>query len=453
MSEKVPVPSAEELHRLHNTEKMTLSAIARMYGISQPTVRKWFKSLNISRDDHQAASAINTGKIRNQRAHEMLSNEQWIRKLFENRRVGIETVAKMAGCSVTIVKQYIKKFGITPANKYRPSEDAVDLYNNGMKVCEVAAQLNVSQSTAQRWLAGEEYDPRGTKDYPRSFTRRSKGEMEVADFLSSLNIEHKSCDRSSGVEFDIFVPSHNWALEFNGLYYHSEKCNKTREYHKNKSDIASKNGIRLFHLFEDQWRDKRDIVKSMIKHQLGLTSNRVFARQTKIVSVDSLTRRNFFNEHHLKGADASTVAYGLEHNGQLVSVMSFRSPRFNSSYTWELVRYAVMMETAVVGGFNKLLKHFRMNHKGSIVSYSDNTYSEGSIYRNSGFKHRTTNPPSYWYIDLNKGTRYPRTSFTKARLLKILGPKGNTTMTELELSQLIGLTRIWDAGTKQWGMD
>ena len=44
------------------------------------------------------------------------------------------------------------------------------------------------------------------------------------------------------------------------------------------------------------WRDKNDIVKSKIRHTLGLTENTIFARKCTIKEVDFKTSKIFLNE-------------------------------------------------------------------------------------------------------------------------------------------------------------
>jgi hypothetical protein len=67
----------------------------------------------------------------------------------------------------------------------------------------------------------------------------------------------------SGQELDVYLPDLNLAFEFNGLYWHSD-INKENNYHKNKTDLCEQHNVRLIHIFEDEWNNKTDIVKSFI---------------------------------------------------------------------------------------------------------------------------------------------------------------------------------------------
>jgi len=62
------------------------------------------------------------------------------------------------------------------------------------------------------------------------------------------------------LELDIYLPEYNVAIEFNGLYWHSELY-KEKDYHLNKTLECKKKGVDLLHIFEDDWVFKQDIIK------------------------------------------------------------------------------------------------------------------------------------------------------------------------------------------------
>ena len=453
MSAKIPKPSVDELTELYGQVGSTISSMAKHYNTSQPTVRKWLIGYGIQRKSHEESSKQankkNAGVKRNTQAHMILSDELWLRNQLSQRNVGIETVAKMAGCSPTIVKRYVKQYGILPANKVFHTNEAAQLYQDGSKVREVAISLDVSTATVSRWLNSDpNFEPRPTNSYEKVFRRRSQAELDICAFIESLGIPVETNAKIAGTEFDIVIPGKMLAIEFNGLYYHTEEFKHGKDFHLNKTRTAALNGYQLFHVFEDSWRDKQDIIKSMIVHKLGCTARTVYARQTVVKSVDQPTRQAFLIKNHLKGCDSSTHSFGLFKNDELVSLMTFRSPRFNRKHDWELVRYAVKQDTSVVGSFSKLLKRFRSEYPGSIISYSDVSYSEGNVYEKNGFVYVTTNAPSYWYVNRSSQNRFPRTYFTKKKLLKLSGL--SIDHTEAQMAAAIGLRRIWDCGTIQW---
>ena len=78
----------------------------------------------------------------------------------------------------------------------------------------------------------------------------SSKEKDICDFISSLNIDIIENDKDvlNGKELDIYIPSHNLAIEFNGLYWHSELF-IDKNYHLNKTEECEKKGVQLIHIF------------------------------------------------------------------------------------------------------------------------------------------------------------------------------------------------------------
>lgn len=77
----------------------------------------------------------------------------------------------------------------------------------------------------------------GGQDCPKCFRNSSKKEIEIVNFLKNLGIENIITGSkdilSNSKELDIFLPDYNLAIEFDGLYWHSE-LKVSSEYHKQK---------------------------------------------------------------------------------------------------------------------------------------------------------------------------------------------------------------------------
>ena len=80
-----------------------------------------------------------------------------------------------------------------------------------------------------------------------------------------------------------------------------------------------------------------------------------------------------------------------------------------------------------------------------IISWSDNRWSVGSVYRKLGFVLAEELKPDYSYVDLKRPHR--RISKQSQQKKKTGCPQG---MTELEWANQRGLSRIWDCGKKRW---
>ena len=288
-----------------------------------------------------------------------------------------------------------------------------------------------------------------------SYTRHynsSIWQMQVEEYiLSLLPTEILKNDRKilNGQELDIVIPEFNIAIECNGLLWHSElHGGKGSNYHKNKSKLAENAGYKLLHLFDNDWNDKREIVKSRISSALKL-NKKIYARNTDIRLLTVKEEREFFTETHLQGYIPSEYCLGLFVHDKIVAAMSFISPRFDKKYEYELLRYSTQLYVNVTGGPSKLLASFvKLYSPKSMISYSHNTFGHATLYRTLGFCYSHTSVPSYKYTK-NYHFLESRLKYQKNKLSTLL-PVFDDSLTEWENMQNNGYDRIWDCGNDVW---
>ena len=288
--------------------------------------------------------------------------------------------------------------------------------------------------------------PRCLKCFPKHGS--SIAEKEVLDFVKSIYngriIENNQTVLGNRLELDIYIPDKKVAIEFDGLYWHSEENGKDASYHLNKTVECEKNGIRLIHIFEDEWNEKREIVKDRIKSILGVGQKRIFARKCIVKDIDSKTANDFLEANHLQGRDCSLFRYGLYHGGELVAVMTFGKPRFDNDHDYELIRFASHNGYCIAGGASRLLRHFRDSHDGSIVTYADRRYSDGTFYEKLGFALKGVSQPNYWYVkNYDKLSRY---ACQKHKLPELLGDGFDASLSERENMIANGYHVVHDCG-------
>ena len=219
-------------------------------------------------------------------------------------------------------------------------------------------------------------------------------EIELQKFIvSNYNSNLIFNSKIDNKEFDILLPDKKIAFEFNGLYWHSEIF-KSKNFHKEKSDIALLNNIQLFHIWEDDWIYRQNIVKSMILNKIGLTKIKIMARKCDIKQVDNNTSRHFLNENHLQGYTRSSYRIGLFYDGELVSLMCF----IKNKDGFELNRFCNKINTIVQGSSSKLLNFFIKNYSSNIFTFSDNSYSNGNLYEKIGFTRVYSINPDYYFV-------------------------------------------------------
>lgn len=293
--------------------------------------------------------------------------------------------------------------------------------------------------------------------FPRCYGK-SNSEKEISQYIHSLcpNIEVQENNRKIiyPKELDIYIPLLNIAIEYNGLWYHSEDCElggKNKDYHLNKTIECEKNGIKLVHVFEDEWIFKKNIVKSKLKNILSVNNEvKIGARECLIKGITLQEKDLFLEENHLQGKDISLIKLGAFHNNELVSVMTFSKGNIAKGSkaedgVWELNRFCSKLDYSIQGIASKFLSYFKNNYDwNTIFSYADRRWSIGNLYYKLGFELEKTTSPNYWYI---KGLKRIHRFNLRKRLDE---PKD---IPEWLLRQKEGYTKIWDCGHYKFIME
>lgn len=254
---------------------------------------------------------------------------------------------------------------------------------------------------------------------------RSGLELQVAEFIErELGLPVERSARVAGREVDVLVKGVHLAIEFNGVYWHSELY-RPRMYHLEKTMACRSAGVALLHLWEDDWLYRRSVVESMIRVRLGRATRIIQARKCRVDdAVPRSVTSGFLEANHLLGPCVHSRSVCLSIDGEVVSCMTF----VKRGAGWELNRFCNALGTVVSGGAGRLLAHFRSRHPGPIHTFSDNCYSEGSLYEALGFTRHSSLPPDYSY--LCDGVRVHKFNL-----------RGKPTE---------GLPRVYDAGKVRW---
>ena len=323
----------------------------------------------------------------------------------------------------------------------------------------------ISLTLTKKHISGEISSMKNTiesnikvKEYPSCFPNCSaRGELEnevyqwIKSILPTENIIINDRNIIPPFELDIYIPNRSIAIEFNELYWHGEARTGSRDksYHLRKTNWCKSKGIHLFHIFEDEWIYKKEIVKSIILSKLGIYAIKIGARKCVIKEVPTHDVTVFCNENHIQGFVGSRYKYGLYYNNELISVLLLSTNRFKKN-TLEITRFCTKLNYQVQGSFSRLFKFFLSQSIPftEIYSFADKRYFTGDINTTSGFIIKDESKPNYYYFSV-KSIRTPlrlsRMSFQKHKLkskLKIY----DSNLTEWELMKLNGYDRIWDCG-------
>ena len=278
------------------------------------------------------------------------------------------------------------------------------------------------------------------------FGGTSAREMEVTSTLRSWGItvreHHRQIDPA--YEYDITVPEQGIAVEFNGLYWHSERV-KGADYHLRKTFAANKAGWQLIHVWEDEWVYRRSVVEKMLRRKLQVSDEpRLNARSLTYRQVSSGEASLFLEENHIQGSSGGSWRGGLFKGDELVALMLMKR---RSEGKYELTRFAT--SAIVRGGHSKLLKRFigEVNPE-QIITFADRGVSDGGLYEKAGFVKDGELAPDYMYRVGQK--REHKFNYRKARFKKDPNLKYEEGLTEKQLADLNGLDRIYDAGKVRW---
>lgn len=278
----------------------------------------------------------------------------------------------------------------------------------------------------------------------------SNGEQEVYDYIKSIGVDDAIQTKYlGGIEIDIYSDLHDIGIEYNGLYWHSELHGRDKEYHLHKTNYCESKGIRLIHIFEDEWINKKDIVKSRIKSLFKKSKNVFYARKCDIREISTNNKSKFLKKYHLQGNDKSKIKLGAFYEGELVSVCTFSKKRIalgssSEDGIFELNRFCSVFDTSVVGILPRFLSYIGKNYDiNKIITYADRRYSsKDNIYELVGFDYVHTTKPNYFYM-INYSERKHRFNFTKRKFVEM---GGDEELTEWENAVNMGYDRIWDSG-------
>lgn len=281
----------------------------------------------------------------------------------------------------------------------------------------------------------------------------SKPETEIKEFLEKNGIESRK-DRKilDGQEIDIFIPSLNIGIEYDGLLWHSEWFgHKTHFSHYNKTEKCLKKGVKLIHIFEDEYEYHRDIVYAKLGHILGLQRQlpKIMGRKCSIREVKKDEAEPFLDKNHIQGFADSKIHLGAYYQDKLVAVMSFKHCSVSGN-TWELTRFASDNDVVCQGIGGKLFSYFIKNYNPlEIKSFADRRWTineNDNLYTKLGFENTGHTKPSYSYINYkeHRCLRQHKFGFRKQILHRRYGLP--LTMTESQMTKKLGYDRVWDCG-------
>ena len=482
----------ESTNQLKSTKEKKKKVCIEKYGVDNPAkvkmVREKIKKTNIKKYGAEHAmsnkevcnKAVATTKERHgegfyqnmQRkgAEQIRNNQQEVvqkRKDTCLERYGVDNPTKVQEFKEKIKKTNIKKYGV---ESHFQSDSFIKemAKNRRVSFCEI--QKLCEKKNYKPMFTHKEYENNRTVLYfkclahdfifesntfyvkgpfnqcPKCYNySSSRQEEEISKFLTENNISHERGNRKvlNRKELDFYMPDLNLAIEFHGLYWHCE-INKDKDYHYNKFIQCKEADIRLLQVFEDEWRDKQEVWKSIILAKCNKISNKLDAR--KLIVDENFPKKKvigFVEENHLQGNCRSKKAFVLKDDlGNIKFCITMRKPfTKNREDTIEVARVCTEKGTIVRGAFSRLIKYIKEWAKNEgyskILTYSDCRYSQGSVYAVNNFNYISHTGIGYDYTDYIY--RYGRFKF-----------RAQPGKSELDVASESGVCKIYNSGNYSW---
>lgn len=368
-------------------------------------------------------------------------------------RYGVSDISSIPGTAAKRAATNTKRYGRSTFAESQVPDETIGLLSDkdwlesrlrDFCLAEIAEELNTTQYTIRKYVYSHGLQERVAVKSSSSMHR------ELMRMLDQHGVEYLSNHKKliAPKEVDLFIPSANLAIEFNGVFYHSELSGRTKSYHLDKTTNCANAGVRLIHVWSNEWDTQNDIVRSRILNAVGVATESVYARKCEIVVLSKDAEKAFFNTNHIQGHRPSTICYGLSYNGKIVAACNFIKSRFDKKVEWELLRYANAINTHVVGGGSKLFRRFIRDYSPtSVISYCDRRWGTGGLYTSLGFTYQHSSVPNYFYFKRNGDTNklLSRQNFQKHKLCDVL-ETFDPLASEWENMKNNGYDRIWDCG-------
>ena len=235
----------------------------------------------------------------------------------------------------------------------------------------------------------------------------------------------------SGLELDIYLPDINVAIEFNGLYFHSDACRAEKEYHAIKSKLCDDLGIRLIHVYEDEWKYNNKKICQLLKAALNEVNGNICFKNYKIKEISNKEAKPFNELFHIHGHSSAQVTYGLFCNEELIQLMSFskikQNKDLNADNSWKIVRSYSESGSTALDGASMLFKYFIQEQNPDTVDcYCDFNKFNGKSYESLGMQFSGYMPPEkYWIINNRRYVRAPKNNNVQQKAYRAIWGSGS----------------------------
>lgn len=430
------LPSKEEVEKVYEGN---VRNAAKELGVTERVMNNLIDQYHIKKINSSEAKILKSDKNRPSKEELIRKyDESSITELLEHYSVGYSKLMRWFQYYGIEKRSRGETSSIKTAKRHeqiRPPYSVIKDQYDKFTIYDLALKYGVDKHVISNWLT----------DYDIDISRNaSRVETELYRYCRSIDDSFIQNDRTliAPLELDILSHKYKLAIEYCGVYWHSETAGKTRQYHRQKYLMCRELGYKLLTIFET---DNIDKVKALIRTHVG-SNNKIYARKTTVREINSRSANDFHNNHHLSGSVGGSIHIGLYYSDELVMVASFIKTRYNKNVKYECSRMTSHSNYTVTGGASRLFKYFfRQYHVESCVTYADLRFGEGAVYTHCGFTRQKDSNPNYFYFKGNDLFLESRVKYQKHKLPKLLD-NYNPEKSEYENMIANGYHRIWDCG-------
>ena len=291
---------------------------------------------------------------------------------------------------------------------------------------------------------------KGRQCCPHCTNQISVPETQLQSFISSIvTTPITTGDRKTlkGREIDILIPAMNIGIEFNGGFWHSSfKIDK--QYHYQKWRDCLTEGVELITIWEDDWSEKQDQIKHMLRCRLSSSSD-----LPPITHIQETTKEEAlsFASHYNVNAfpETATAFFTAISRGNIVATLVIEENDTSAKITHQSFKYP--HEHGLKELIEFLSEKYQREGTTSIQAVTDNGSPDQNVYIKQGFIREEQAEPCMYYLYQNK-------RISKEKLEHILLSNPNFTYDPAtdslpEAAQANKLYEVWDSGRTTWTLN
>ena len=206
------------------------------------------------------------------------------------------------------------------------------------------------------------------------------------------------------LELDFINHQNKLCIEYNGLMFHSSGLSKhqrfnkpkiDKNYHLRKTEMSEEKGYDLFHIFENEWLDKKKnaIWKSIINYNLNLNKERNL-KDSIIKNITNEKIKDFILNNSLDDYIQSEINLGLYLDEELYSIISF-----NRTEDKEYMITNLSTKIDYSTNYSILISYFEDNYNPESIEYYSNRRYLTSI---NGFNLIENTEPNCFKFKVNE---------------------------------------------------